>query len=133
MPRRLILDCTALQMMMMMMMKRPDRVARWLDSEGFEVTANPVHRFVLRQESEIVSEVHGVPSASGAENAARRDLDDARVVDAASTSKAKYPGKNNLAFLIPFWAFPGDENLIFLLCSPQRSLAFDRQKKRLVR
>jgi hypothetical protein len=66
---------------------RPDRIVRRLDSEGFEVKPNPVHGFVLRQESEIVSEVQGVPRASGAESAARRTLDDAPVVDVASTSK----------------------------------------------
>jgi hypothetical protein len=112
------------------MMKRPDRVVRWLDFEGFEVKANPVDQFVLRQESEIVSEVHGIPRASGAERAARRDLDDAPVVDVASTSKAKCPGKNNPVFLILFWAFPGDENLASLLCYPQLGLVSDSQERR---
>jgi hypothetical protein len=115
------------------MMIRPDRVVRWLDSEGFEVKTNPVHRFVLRQESEIVSEVHGVPIASGAESGAestaRRDLDDTSVVDVASTSKAKCPGKNNPAFLILFWAFPRNENLTSLLCYPQLRFVSDRQER----
>jgi hypothetical protein len=51
-------------------------------------------------------------------------------VDIASTSKAKCPGKNNQAFLILFWAFPGDENLAPLLCYPQLGLLSDRQEKR---
>jgi hypothetical protein len=69
----------------------------------------------------------------GVGNAARRDLNDARLVDVATAFRRQvrnHPGKSNLALLFLFWTFPGDENMASSLPSPQPRLVSGRQEKR---
>jgi hypothetical protein len=75
-------DRPALQMIIITSV---DRVADWLDPDGLEVKANPLVRFVFRGEVRIGCKVGGILKAIWTRNAARYDLDDALVLDDATS------------------------------------------------